>query len=197
MCGDMAVHSTVPRSKTFARSSGAENTRARGATLVEFLIILPVFLIIISGIVDFGMALRTIDVLSEAAKHGARAAAVISLPNLAALEAGTPLPYVCGSQASSCTDAGFDCTTAARPDVTLECLALNEVRRYLRDVNLSPSDWIIHARVCNDNEIGMQYAQVEIARAEGTRHCILCANALLDAKERAQSSFMLDGSRCR
>jgi Flp pilus assembly protein TadG len=48
----------------------------KGAAAVEFAIILPLLLLIIAGIVDFGRAFFTQVVLTNAAREGARAAVV-------------------------------------------------------------------------------------------------------------------------
>ena len=48
----------------------------RGAAMVEFAILLPLFLLVIAGIVDFGRAFFTQIALSNAAREGARAAIV-------------------------------------------------------------------------------------------------------------------------
>ncbi len=48
----------------------------RGQSLVEFSLILPVLLIIVFGIVDFGLGLRSYISLTNATREGARFAAV-------------------------------------------------------------------------------------------------------------------------
>jgi Flp pilus assembly protein TadG len=48
----------------------------RGQSLVEFSLVLPVLLIIVFGIVDFGMGLRSYISLTNATREGARFAAV-------------------------------------------------------------------------------------------------------------------------
>ena len=46
----------------------------RGASLVEFAIVLPLFLLLIGGMVDFGRAFYTKVMLTNAAREGARSA---------------------------------------------------------------------------------------------------------------------------
>ena len=56
----------------------AVNTRrvnwrdARGAELIEFAIVLPIFLLLTAGIFDFGMMFRTYEAVTNAAREGAR-----------------------------------------------------------------------------------------------------------------------------
>lgn len=51
-------------------------TRSRGQTLAEFALVLPVLLLVMMGIVDFGRAVWAYNTLSNAAREGARVAIV-------------------------------------------------------------------------------------------------------------------------
>ena len=53
--------------------------KARGVTTVEFAIVGSVFFIALFGVIEFGRALYTLNTLSEAARRGARVAAVCPL----------------------------------------------------------------------------------------------------------------------
>lgn len=57
------------------RFSGRE-TPDRGAAAVEFALVLPVLLLILFGIIDFGRALNAQITLTQAAREGARLAAL-------------------------------------------------------------------------------------------------------------------------
>jgi len=48
----------------------------RGQSIVEFALVLPIFLLIMLGLVEFGRLWMTVNVLTGAAREGARAAAV-------------------------------------------------------------------------------------------------------------------------
>ena len=50
--------------------------RERGQALVEFALVLPIFLILVLGIVDFGWALRSWITVTNSAREGARMGAV-------------------------------------------------------------------------------------------------------------------------
>jgi Flp pilus assembly protein TadG len=50
----------------------------RGQSLVEFAVILPVFLLILAGIIDFGLGLYSQMTVINAAREGARLGAVIA-----------------------------------------------------------------------------------------------------------------------
>lgn len=53
----------------------------RGATAVEFALLLPLLLMVVLGIVDFGLALNAQITLTQAAREGARLAA-LKQPNV-------------------------------------------------------------------------------------------------------------------
>jgi len=53
---------------------------ARGAALVEFAVTLPLLLIVIAGIVDFGFVFQRYEVIANASREGARLATVAGFP---------------------------------------------------------------------------------------------------------------------
>jgi hypothetical protein len=53
---------------------GRQVTSERGAELIEFALILPLLLLIMLGIVDFGFMFQRYEVLTNAAREGARVA---------------------------------------------------------------------------------------------------------------------------
>lgn len=66
-----------------------QGLRERGAVAVEMAIVLPLLLLILGGIVDFGRAYFTQIVLANAAREGARASVVRADPVLRADAART------------------------------------------------------------------------------------------------------------
>jgi TadE-like protein len=58
------------------RRHAATGPRDRGAAAVEFALLLPVLLLILFGIIDFGRALNAQITLTQAAREGARLAAL-------------------------------------------------------------------------------------------------------------------------
>ena len=55
--------------RTYRRNT---RDRRRGQSLVEFALVLPLFLLILAGIVDFGMGLATSITVTNATREGAR-----------------------------------------------------------------------------------------------------------------------------
>jgi hypothetical protein len=60
---------------TMAHRTG---NRERGSAAVEFALVLPVLILLIFGIIDFGRMLSAKIILTDAAREGARAAALVS-----------------------------------------------------------------------------------------------------------------------
>jgi len=56
------------------RGQAATQPRDRGATAVEFALLLPVLLLLLFGIIDFGRALNAQITLTQAVREGARLA---------------------------------------------------------------------------------------------------------------------------
>ena len=65
------------------RRAAGNLPRDRGAAAVEFALLFPVLLLIVFGIIDFGRALNAQITLTQAAREGARLAAV-GQPNVVA-----------------------------------------------------------------------------------------------------------------
>lgn len=66
--------------------------RERGASLIEFAIVLPIFLLLIGGMVDLGRAFFTKVTLTNAAREGARSAMYGTSPTARAGNAASSIP---------------------------------------------------------------------------------------------------------
>src|SRR6266699_2915884 len=84
------------------RRSG-NDSRDRGAVAVEFALLLPMLLLLLFGIIDFGRALNAQITLTQAAREGARLAS-LNQPNVVSRTqaAATGLSPVSVSVPSSC-----------------------------------------------------------------------------------------------
>jgi Flp pilus assembly protein TadG len=58
------------------RRHAASNSRDRGSVAVEFALLLPVLLLLIFGVIDFGRAINAQITLTQAAREGVRLAAL-------------------------------------------------------------------------------------------------------------------------
>lgn len=104
---------------SFARLSLSERRRReRGAAAVEFALVLPILIMLIFGIIDFGRMLNARITITEAAREGARAAALVDAgagADRAALAAGDlsgdlDAPVVAGCDADGTENASVTLT---------------------------------------------------------------------------------------
>lgn len=68
----MASLMTRLRSRLGSSGLAARAASARGAELVEFAMILPILLVVVAGIIDFGFLFRNYEIVTNAAREGAR-----------------------------------------------------------------------------------------------------------------------------
>lgn len=99
--------------KTLAATTGHMPRKTqRGQSLVEFALVLPIFLVVVFAIVDFGMGLRGWITITNAAREGARVGAVYAEPGTAGTLA-SPASCATVDPADESTIAGRSCSTAA------------------------------------------------------------------------------------
>jgi Flp pilus assembly protein TadG len=79
----------------------------RGAAAVEFALLLPLLLLIVFGLIDFGRALNAQITLTQAAREGARLDAL-----------GGTTSQVCARVVTAATSLNLSCT-ASPPEVTV------------------------------------------------------------------------------
>jgi len=87
------------------RRRAASDSRDRGSVAVEFALLLPVLLLLIFGIIDFGRAINAQITLTQAAREGARLASLgysTSAVTTRAQSAATGLSPVTVTVTSSC-----------------------------------------------------------------------------------------------
>ena len=91
----------------------------RGAALVEFALVLPLLLVVIAGIVDFGFLFQRYEVVTNAAREGARLASLPSYNGQTALIRAHVRNYV--QQGLALSTAALNATvpnTAAGVNIT-------------------------------------------------------------------------------
>lgn len=115
----------------WVRGRGVLPHRERGAAAVEFALILPLLLVIVVGIVNYGDMLSVRQSVSQAAAEGARAAAVSGGDVAARLAAADrAVAEALSAQGQSCTAA---CVTVIAPCVDDEsnaCATVTVVLSY-------------------------------------------------------------------
>lgn len=112
---------------------GPGRTRTEGAAAVEFAVILPLLLLILGGIIDFGLMFNAQIAITHAAREGVRVEAIgTGDPVAAATAAFTVVPGVSGFTATvsrSCPDAAG---AQMRTQVSFDPLILPIGNRVLR-----------------------------------------------------------------
>jgi hypothetical protein len=74
MCGNVWLRWPIPAARGRAEEQAARHPdrHERGVALVEFAMVLPLLLVLVFGIIDFGRAFQTWITLTNAAREGAR-----------------------------------------------------------------------------------------------------------------------------
>lgn len=90
------------------RTSSPDRRRSRGQALVEFALIVPLFAIMLFGVIDFGLAFDASIAISNAAREGARLGA--TQPNATAIN--TRVRAVAGGLNNSRLTITITCKTS-------------------------------------------------------------------------------------
>jgi Flp pilus assembly protein TadG len=99
--------------------------------MVEFALVIPIFMLVLSGILDFGLALYSRMTVINSAREGARAAVMVD-PKTAA----STIPGVAQQRAiSAASQAGLTLTVA---NVVTTCVTTNPT-------TTSPCTWTLHS----------------------------------------------------
>lgn len=93
--------------------SGAEREGERGQSMVEFALILPLLLMLVFGIIEFGNAWRTSQLLTNFAREGARRAVVPNAPPDAQLRQDIQNMMTANGLSPSAANIEFECAGSA------------------------------------------------------------------------------------
>ncbi|HEU4564556.1 MAG TPA: TadE/TadG family type IV pilus assembly protein [Gemmatimonadaceae bacterium] len=91
----------------------------RGAAMIEFAIVLPVLLLFICGIIDFGRALWAVNALTSAAREGGRWAASQDQPSIGAIK-DTVIARIPGGNGGTLLTGGTALTAASNVTVCVD-----------------------------------------------------------------------------
>lgn len=108
-------------------------SRSAGVAVVEFALLLPLLLIILFGIVDFGFMLYDKAVITNAAREGARAGIVLRNPRLTKAEIESVVVGYCNNNLIRLAGTGSTCTALATLPATITFsapLQVNATYRY-------------------------------------------------------------------
>src|SRR6187402_3204985 len=101
MAGRGSCAPTGPSRRSWAAEMrrGDVGARGRGQALTEFAVVLPVFLLLVFGIIDLGRVIWGLDNVANAAREGARYASVHGTAKFVPCPTG---PNLSGSPAAGC-----------------------------------------------------------------------------------------------
>lgn len=91
-------------------------SREKGAAVVEFAVVLPILLAFLFGILEFGRVMMVNHTLNNAARAGARIAALPGADNSSVLDAINEELSGCGLSYDDCVFDPADVSTADRDD---------------------------------------------------------------------------------
>jgi len=133
----------------------------KGQSLVEFALVLPVLIVLLMGLFDFGRAILAYNTVSEAARNGARVAIVNQIPgdicSVAASRAvAISLPATCAANATAVgiyvTSAGSPCEVnvcTQTVKATYQFTALTPIiSRIIGPITMSSSSTVTVESVC-------------------------------------------------
>jgi Flp pilus assembly protein TadG len=110
----------MPNLTAVTRKRAARRGRDRGAAAVELALLLPILLLVVFAIIDFGRMMNAQIALTEAAREGARADAIGANGTTVAQQAALPSlgSLVPTSVSSSCGNATPGATSTNRVTMT-------------------------------------------------------------------------------
>jgi hypothetical protein len=179
-------------------------SKGRGAALVEFALVLPLLLLVIAAVWEWGGIIREANILIEASRHGARVAGGMSA-DVARGDWCSPLPpYDSGMQSCSTAPSagGLD------PLQTVAAgTSMNSVCEYLGAAGLPRSDWEVRFQVeqgydfpSENLTLGLpgRAFRITVQRsAAATRPCVVCLLGFFsNALKNEGSSVFPSQQRC-
>jgi hypothetical protein len=160
-----------------------------GVSMLELCLLLPVILIFVVGIVDFGSRINGIKLISTAARHGTRIASAHSrrvTDGIPCGVSGTPIQTSCGGPAVQIVNA---------PTTTVKSVALDATCNFIRNSKLDGENYQVISDTFLRTEDGVDFKFVKVKIKERAQSCILCFSGLYSSFEiQDTSTFMLEGN---
>jgi Flp pilus assembly protein TadG len=119
------------RSRSFGRARGRR--RAGGQSLVEFALVFPIIILLVMAFAEIGRAVFAYNIIANAARQGARVAAVNQLADVTECDQSRPVedPYephwsmrgcaIVAGKTIGLTNADIAVAYEPPPDTTLDC----------------------------------------------------------------------------
>ncbi len=159
----------------------------RGISTLELALVLPVLVILMFGLVDFGLAFARVGALSDAVNQGART-------GVGAREEGVPEPELLHPTAEDGCNSK-DCSCKAEPPRSRRCAGVKATRSALAAANIPVDDWYVLGTVTSnvdEDSFRGDLLTIRVDRKPGTRWCIFCLGSLIEGDRTAQATYVLE-----
>jgi len=163
-----------------------------GISMLELALVLPLTLVLIGGIVDYGFALREVQAISSAAREAARMGA----------------SYARLHRKARCADAATGGVTTVKCDTknaddlkivdgdSVTAATKKTACQSLRNAKLSPGDWNVNVEVpapVTEDGSTFDVVTVKIQKGDKAKNCLICWDAMMDAmRGNSESTFALE-----
>lgn len=94
-------------------NSGNKSARQRGGALIEFAVTLPIFMMMLVGMLEYGYYFYVANSATAAAREGARQCTLVSLGKCGACNPTAAVAYMAGTGLDDYTTASATCATSA------------------------------------------------------------------------------------
>jgi len=179
----------------------------KGVSFIEMAISLPLIVIFVAGIIDYGVGLRTINSISAASRAGARFAAKHSAPvfNMSGVVANPP---ACGTGVAGGQCSGPNANISVNASIT--DAAFQAACNYLHNDGLG-SGFLVDVDIENTTVANLQASisnpnpttiKVTVRKDSGgdanAKFCLVCAEHFVPGMKadsiKSEATFLLDGS---
>lgn len=169
--------------KILKESLGFRNTiicSQEGVSFVELAIALPLMVLILAGMMDFGLALQEVQYISDSARHGARIAAEHSFVS------PTEAPKACTS------DLSFRCSTSKDNPLpisefdAIDYIAKASTCNHITQSRGDSGDWDVNAIVNGpisegDADVSSEFYTITVVvKKDASKSCVICWDGMFD-----------------
>ena len=167
-----------------------------GISLLELAVVLPIIVLFVAGIIDYGSALREIQTISSASREGAR---------IAASHSRIHRTVRCSSQdpaarAGSCQLTGSTSFEIVASD-PVDAAARKSACGFIGNSGLRGEDWIVSTVVpapIVEDRTAFDVITVKVEKSPNASKCIICWDKLLNSfQPKAESTFTLETNCAR
>lgn len=159
--------------------------------MIELALVLPVIMLLVAGIVDFGFKINSVKQIATVARHAARIAS--SHPRRVLLL--TEQRALCSSPSEN-RESGpcpVEPMTAVMTNDSVAGVAYKTACSSLATERMDPSVWNVTSEVRSTIEDGSQFTAVHVAIERIGRDCLICYDRLYEIfQAKTESEFLVE-----